>query len=107
MSAFTAMFRLTLRELWARKITIGLFIVATLVWLILSFTLNLDIVEGSLAGVRILGNEAGAPTESVTQDDGTEISQILSLATFVASIQPSMSPFPSCRNFVSARDFAM
>ncbi len=87
MNAFVAMLRLTLRELWARKITMGLFLVSTLVWLLLSFTLNLDIVEGSIAGIRILGNEAGPPQESVVQSDGSRITEILSLETFVATIQ--------------------
>lgn len=49
---------LTLRELTAKKITLGLFLVSTLVWVMLAFALNLDIVDGSLAGVRIFGQEA-------------------------------------------------
>ena len=49
---------LTLRELTAKKITMGLFLVSTLVWVMLSFALNLDIVDGSLAGMRIFGQDA-------------------------------------------------
>ena len=48
---------LTFRELWAKKIVIGLFVISTLVWVMLAFALNLDIVEGSLAGLRIFGQE--------------------------------------------------
>ena len=48
---------LTLRELRARKVVMGLFIVATAVWLAFALALQLDVVDGSLAGVRIFGNE--------------------------------------------------
>ena len=49
---------LTLRELTAKKVTLGLFLVSTLVWVMLSFALNLDVVDGSLAGLRIFGQDA-------------------------------------------------
>lgn len=55
---------LTLRELTAKKITLGLFLVSTLIWVMLAFALNLDIVDGTLAGLRIFGQETlpeGAP----------------------------------------------
>lgn len=45
---------LTLRELRARKVVLGLFAVATLVWLVLALALQLDVVDGSLAGARLL-----------------------------------------------------
>lgn len=61
MTELAAIIKLTFRELWARKIVVGLFIVATLVWVMLAFALNLDIVEGSLAGIRIFGQEGEAP----------------------------------------------
>lgn len=48
---------LTLRELWAKKVIIGLFIVSTLVLLFVAFALNLDVVDGSLAGLRLMGAE--------------------------------------------------
>jgi ABC-type transport system involved in multi-copper enzyme maturation permease subunit len=54
----SGLFLLTLRELTAKKITLGLFLVSTLIWLMLSFALNLDIVDGALAGIRIFGQEA-------------------------------------------------
>jgi ABC-type transport system involved in multi-copper enzyme maturation permease subunit len=51
-------FDLTLRELWAKKVIMGLFLVSTLVLLFVSFALNLDVVEGSLASFRLFGSEA-------------------------------------------------
>jgi len=48
---------ITFRELWARKIVLGLFIVSSLVLLAVAFALNLDVVEGSLAGIRLFGQE--------------------------------------------------
>ena len=78
---------LTFRELWAKKITLGLFIVSTLAWVLMSFALNLDIVEGSLAGIRIFGQDAGAPTQSTTNESGDMVSQMLQLETFVLAIE--------------------
>ncbi|WP_412067470.1 ABC transporter permease subunit [Rubrivirga sp. IMCC43871] len=51
------LFLLTLRELRARKVVVGLFVVATLVWVSLAFALQLDVVDGSLAGARLFGQE--------------------------------------------------
>lgn len=55
---------LTLRELTAKKVTLGLFLVSTLVWVMLGFAMNLDIVDGSLAGMRIFGQNADIQTNS-------------------------------------------
>lgn len=49
---------LTLRELATRKILIGLFVVATLIWILLASALRLDVVEGTLEGIRIFGQAA-------------------------------------------------
>jgi len=46
---------LTFRELWAMRITQGVFVVASIAWLLLTFALNLEIVEGSLTALRIFG----------------------------------------------------
>ncbi len=46
---------LTLRELRAKKVVLGLFVVATLVWVLFAFALQLDVVDGSLAGARLFG----------------------------------------------------
>ncbi len=54
---------LTLRELRARKVIVGLFAVSTLVWLTLALALQLDVVDGSLAGISLFGNAADMPTE--------------------------------------------
>ena len=59
MTQLRGMLLLTFRELWAKKVIIGLFIVVTIVWLFLTFALSLDAVEGSLAGVRLY--DQGAP----------------------------------------------
>ena len=68
----SAILLLTFRDLWAKKITIGLFAICTLVWMILAFALNLDIVEGSLAGLRIFGADA-TPSEVVRDPDTGEV----------------------------------
>lgn len=68
----SAILLLTFRELWAKKITIGLLAICTLVWVMLAFALNLDIVEGSLAGLRIFGAEA-TPSEVVRDPDTGEV----------------------------------
>jgi ABC-type transport system involved in multi-copper enzyme maturation permease subunit len=54
----TGLFLLTLRELRARKVVVGLFVVATVVWVALALALQLDVVDGSLAGARLFGQEA-------------------------------------------------
>ena len=50
---------LTFRELWAKKTVLGLFIVSSLVLLVITFALNLNVVEGSLQGLRFFGQQAG------------------------------------------------
>ncbi|MEM9998785.1 MAG: ABC transporter permease subunit [Bacteroidota bacterium] len=57
---------LTLRELRAKWIVVGLFAVATVLWVLLASLLNLDVVDGTLAGFRIAGGEVqmeGGPSE--------------------------------------------
>lgn len=46
---------LTLRELTARKVVLGLFVVATLVWGTLALALQIDVVDGALQGLRLFG----------------------------------------------------
>ena len=62
---------LTLRELRAKLVVIGLFLVATFVWLMLTFALNLDIVDGTLAGIRVFGNEQAMEREVQIQDEAS------------------------------------
>lgn len=79
-------FLLTLRELWAMKVVLGLFIVSTLIWALLAFALNLDVVDGSIAGLRIFGGEA-TPTDSVKDPEtGDWVQTALSLDTFVVGV---------------------
>lgn len=78
---------LTFRELWARKITIGLFLVSTFVWVMLAFALNLDIVDGTLAGIRIFGNNPG-PTQTVPNPDtGEVVREALTLERIVIVVE--------------------
>ena len=72
---------ITFRELWARKIVLGLFIVSSLVLLAVTFALNLDVVEGSLAGIRLFGQEA-AP-----EDMGGEDAPPLTLSRVVIVVE--------------------
>ena len=91
-----AILLLTFRDLKAKKITLGLIVICTLVWVMLAFALNLDIVEGSLAGMRIFGNEA-TPDEVVRDPDtgeivtnpdtGEALRQILSLERVVIEVE--------------------
>lgn len=60
MTPLSGIILLSFRELWAKKVVIGLFAVSTLVLLMTAFALNLDVVEGSLAGLRIFGEDVGA-----------------------------------------------
>ena len=77
---------LTLRELWALRITQGLLVVATLAWVVLSLALNLDIVEGSLAAMRIFGIES-IPTQGMRDPaTGDYIQTAVSVDSFVLGI---------------------
>ncbi len=62
---------LTLRELRSKFIIVGLFGVATFVWLMLTFALNLDIVDGTLAGLKIFGQEASLEHEVQVENPET------------------------------------
>lgn len=68
----TGLLLLTLRELRARKVVVGLFVVATAVWLTLALALQLDVVDGSLAGVRLFGRTevVSPPTPVIDEETG-------------------------------------
>lgn len=87
MNGIAGVIILTFREVWAKKITLGLFIVCTLLWLLMAFALNLDIVEGSISGIRIFGQTADAPTETRIDETGNAVQEMLSLQTFVTTIE--------------------
>ena len=50
---------LTFRELWAKKVVLGLFVISSLLLVMVAFALNLDVVDGSLAGLRLFGQAPG------------------------------------------------
>ena len=68
----TGLLLLTLRELRARRVVVGLFVVATAVWLTLALALQLDVVDGSLAGFRLFGREEQVSEEPVTDPETGE-----------------------------------
>ena len=68
-------FLLTLHELRDRKVVVGLFVVATLVWLTLALALQLDVVDGALAGVRVFG------TDELSEADLMESRPVIDEAT--------------------------
>ena len=59
-TALSGSLLLTFRELWAMRLTQGIVLVSTLAWIMLSFALNLDVVEGSISALRIFGGFAPA-----------------------------------------------
>lgn len=67
----TGLILLTIRELRAKLIIVGLFGVATFVWLMLTFALNLDIVDGTLAGIRIFGQEEALERQVEVENEET------------------------------------
>ena len=77
---------LTFRELWAMRLTQGIMVVSTLAWLFLSFAMNLDVVEGSLTALRILGMES-TPTDMVKDaETGEWVRQTVSVDNFMVGI---------------------
>ena len=56
---------LTLRELTAKKIVLGLFVVATLIWGTLALALQIDVVDGTIEGLRLFGQ---SPEVEVRED---------------------------------------
>lgn len=78
----TGLFFLTLRELRAKKIILGLFGVATLVWVVLALALRLDVIEGSLAGARLFGEEMSGDSD-LRDEDGVPVLGNSLLETFV------------------------
>ncbi|MEZ4700884.1 MAG: ABC transporter permease subunit [Rhodothermales bacterium] len=80
-------FLLTLKELIARKVTIGLFIVITVIWGVLSLALQMDVVEGSLAGLRIMGQTANMNAARIDPETGARIEELISLERVVFEVQ--------------------
>ena len=73
------LFLLTLRELRARKVVIGLAVVATVMWIGFALALQLDVVDGSLAGARIFGQDMfgeqmpASPDDPILDDEGNPV----------------------------------
>ncbi|MEM0961860.1 MAG: ABC transporter permease [Bacteroidota bacterium] len=71
------LFLLTIRELRARKVVMGLFVVSTFIWVGLALALQLDVVDGSLAGARLFGQETIEepfdPSAPMTDSEGNPI----------------------------------
>lgn len=80
---FRALLLLTIHELRAKKIVVGVFLISTLIWVMLSLALNLDIVDGTLAGLRIFGEDANVGSSQVDPDTGDVMRQGLTLQRFV------------------------
>jgi ABC-type transport system involved in multi-copper enzyme maturation permease subunit len=68
---------LTFRELWAKKIVLGLFLISSLVLLVVTFALNLDVVEGSLEGIRLFGQNAAPPGEGAEAQTQMTLNRIV------------------------------
>ena len=81
----TGLLLLTFRELWAKKVVLGLFVISTLAWVMLAFALNLDVVDGSLAGLRIFGQEAGPSTQD--PQTGEVVRETLGLEEVVVAVE--------------------
>lgn len=82
MTPLSGILLLTFRELWAKKVVIGLFVVSTLVLLMTAFALNLDVVEGSLAGLRLFGEDL--------RSEGNDMSS-LTLENVVFGVQAAVA----------------
>lgn len=86
MLTFSGSLLLTFRELWALRITQAMFGVATLVWLVLSLAMNLDIVEGSLAALRIFGLESTPMDAYRDAATGDIVRRNLTASSFVMAV---------------------
>jgi ABC-type transport system involved in multi-copper enzyme maturation permease subunit len=64
-----AAFLLTVREMRAQRLVVALAVAATLVWVALALLLRMDVVEGSLAGIRIAGTGVSEPIERPESDE--------------------------------------
>ena len=72
---------LTFRELWAKRVVLGLFVISSLLLLGIALALNLEVVEGSLQGLRLFGEE------SSTSGPSPESPQSMSLTGIVVAVE--------------------
>lgn len=75
---------LTFRELWAKKITLAAFLVSTLIWVMMAFALNLDVVDGGLTGLRIFGQNTGVENAEGLNPISALTQFVIGTQTFVA-----------------------
>jgi ABC-2 type transport system permease protein len=86
MTTLSGSLLLTFRELWAMRLTQAMLAVATLALLLLSFAMNMDVVEGSLAALRIFGFETTPTNAYLDEATGEYVQQAVSLDTFIIGI---------------------
>ena len=89
---------LTFRELWAKKIIIGLFVISTIAWVVLMLFMNVEEVEGGISMLRLFGGEV-ASTGASPADPGpppipadTSAFADTAAAGDTATVDPEMSP---------------
>ena len=85
------LFLLTIREMRARKVIIGLAIVATLIWITMALALQLDVVDGTLAAASIFGEEEVVEPEPILDPETGE--PLLDDEGNVRMRDPRPSPF--------------
>jgi|GEM_PF-695813 len=86
MTTLSGSLLLTFRELWAMRLTQAMLAVATLAWVLLSFAMNMDVVEGSLTALRIFGFETKPMEGAYDEATGEFVQQAVSLDSFVIGI---------------------
>jgi ABC-type transport system involved in multi-copper enzyme maturation permease subunit len=84
---FLAIILYTLRESLAKKTFMAFFIVVTLVHLLFMFSVNVDVVDGAMATVKLMGNEEQQEIAVEKLRDGIiKIESGLAMAMYVGGI---------------------
>ena len=86
-SPVLAAFLLTVREMRAQRLVVALAVAATLVWIALALLLRMDVVEGSLAGVRIAGTGIEEPMDGASRDEDFAFGAGSLLESFVLGME--------------------
>ena len=82
-----AAFLLTVREMRAQRLVVALFAAATLAWVAVALLLQMDIVEGSLAGVRIAGTGIEEPIDGPAEGEAIPFGASSFLESVVIGIE--------------------
>ena len=93
-TTLTALIADTFRESFARKIFWGFWGCSTLIILLLLIVLNIDIVEGSIAGMRIFGQEVTNDGQAIEVENFVKMA-LAGLATGLFSIVLFLAIFAS------------